>query len=398
MNTLQNLIDNGIEINTAIRMLSDYQNRISTDNGIYTITDITYDFNERGKDVTLVCRNCGREVHRIMKSGRNKWSELIKNCPCSSTQRQKLREEKLRLKKIESQKIFENKKAALFESAKEMVGETYGDFKITGAERIKDGVYVSLCCEMCGEKKTVPFSSIKNNVASHKRCKNHYNPIKYNESYIGRKKNFLTVIGITRDKSNHRVFLCECDCGNTKTVEPIHWDRETIKSCGCLHDSQKLEHSEELDRLRRIHNGMIQRCYNKNCDAYINYGGRGISICPEWHDREVFIEWALSHGYSNELSIDRINVNGNYEPSNCRWADQKTQTNNRRPRSEWSRPPKERKKKSKVIDGIEKPIVEWYLIYGVTGPTVAYRMKTFGLSFEEALKMKKLTEGRPRKR
>ena len=154
-----------------------------------------------------------------------------------------------------------------------------------------------------------------------------------------------------------------------------------------------MEHSEELDRLRRIHNGIMQRCYNSNSTNYKDYGGRGIEVCKEWHDREVFVEWSLHNGYENCLTIDRINVNGNYCPENCRWADWLTQANNRR------KPVfrKKRRLKTVVVDGTEKPIVEWYMIYGVTGPTVAYRMKNYGLSFADALKMPKMTPGRPRK-
>lgn len=82
MNTFQNLIDNGIEPHTAKDMLGGYSKRIGTMNGVYEIIDITYDFNERGRDVTLKCSLCGREIHRMMIVGRNKWSELIKSCPC----------------------------------------------------------------------------------------------------------------------------------------------------------------------------------------------------------------------------------------------------------------------------------------------------------------------------
>lgn len=92
MNTFQNLIDNGIDPHTAQDMLDGYSKRIGTMNGVYEITDITYDFTERGKDVTLKCSLCGREIHRMMISGRNKWNELIKSCPCQKAR--KVEEEK----------------------------------------------------------------------------------------------------------------------------------------------------------------------------------------------------------------------------------------------------------------------------------------------------------------
>lgn len=179
-----------------------------------------------------------------------------------------------------------------------------------------------------------------------------------------------------------------------KMIEPFMWKNGIVKSCGCYSESIKLEHSPELDRLRRIYSGMLQRCYNENSHAYEYYGGRGISVCDDWLvDREKFIKWSLQNGYENELTIDRIDVNGNYEPDNCRWADWSTQANNRRKSKERNA----RKQKTAFVNGIERPLSEWYVIYGITAPAVAYRMKNYGLDFESALTMPRVASGRPRK-
>lgn len=390
MNTFQNLIDNGIEPHTAQDMLDGYVNHIGTMNGVYKITDITYDFTERGKDVTLKCSLCGREIHRMMIKGRNKWSELIKSCPC-----QKELKEQQEKAKFE---ISENlKKQEIYDDALSMVGFMYGDYEIIDFE-FENGVPTfKLKCAECGNIITANYKIIKNRAKKYKKCHKHFNLVKYDESYIGRKKNFLKVIGLTRTDKNRKLFICECDCGNVKLIEPAMWEKEIIKSCGCYFESLKLEHSEELDRLRRIYSGMVQRCYNKNSFSYKNYGGRGISICSEWlNDREKFIEWSLSNGYKNNLSIDRIDVNGNYEPSNCRWATNEVQLENRRPLSEW-RKRKPRKLKTLTIDGETRTLREWYIFYNTSEQAVRYRMKNLGMTLEQALKTPKITDGRPRK-
>lgn len=387
MNSLQELLDNGIELYTAENMLKDYSNRIDTMNGIYKIIDINYDFSVRGKDVTLQCTECDKVIHRIMISGRNKWSELIKSCPCQ-------KKRKAEQKKADFEKFQKIKKDYFEEKLDFCVGMQFGDFVV--AER-NSNKGLTVRCNTCGYEKQIGLKSFENKSERTMHCTKHFQAVKYDERYIGEKRNYLTVLGI--EKTHHagkRMYICQCDCGKKKLISPFHWDNGIVKSCGCYFESLQLEHSEELDRLRRIHNGMMQRCYNKKSDAYKNYGGRGIEICAEWHDREKFVEWALDNGYENKLTIDRIDVNGNYEPNNCRWADWSTQANNRRPTEEWKKR-KKRKQKTAIIDGEEKTLMEWYEIYGVTAPTVSYRMKMYGLNFEDALKMPRIASGRPRK-
>lgn len=130
-----------------------------------------------------------------------------------------------------------------------------------------------------------------------------------------------------------KTWFCACDCGNTVTVYQQHLRRGDTKSCGCYRseNSTKIHttHGETKTRLYKTWDIMRQRCFNPNDHAYRHYGARGISICEEWNDFLVFKQWALENGYRDDLTIDRIDVYGNYEPSNCRWADLNTQANNK---------------------------------------------------------------------
>lgn len=392
MNTLQNLIDNGISEYTANNMLKGYKERIGTMNGIYKIIDINYDFSSKGRDVTLECSKCGKVIHRTMIKGRNKWSELIKRCPCQ-------KEEKIQQEKIEREKSKQAEMDRISSDAQFLIGTEYGDYDVIGFGFDSERPLFTLKCRECGDIVTGGYKRVKENAKTYQKCHKHFvQPIKYDESYIGKKKNFLTVKAITRLPNKHRAFLCECDCGNTTIIEPTFWEQGIIKSCGCYSDSLKIEHTEELDRLRRIYSGMIQRCYNPNSVGYHNYGGRGILICEEWlNNRDKFIDWALQNGYSNDLTIDRIDVNGNYEPSNCRWVDWETQNRNKRPKSEWKKP-KPRKLKTWTIAGETKSINEWCEQYNTSTVAISYRMKKMGMALEQALKTPKIQAGRPRKK
>ena len=152
----------------------------------------------------------------------------------------------------------------------------------------------------------------------------------------GKKFNMLTVQSFAYIKESHAYWNCICDCGKTSVVCGSRLISNRTRSCGCLgpglsRTRNATQNGASKTRLYRLLYGMRDRCYNKNGKDYKNYGGRGIRICDEWlQNPNTFIQWANDNGYKNGLSIDRINVNGNYEPNNCRWVSAKTQANNRR--------------------------------------------------------------------
>lgn len=193
----------------------------------------------------------------------------------------------------------------------------------------------------------------------------------------GQKFGRLTAIRRAGKQGNHLLWEFRCDCGKTVIALGINVKSGKMKSCGCLRAEQGREqlstHGLSNTRLHEIWKSMRQRCNNPKNPSYPNYGGRGIAICPEWDDFKLFFDWAILHGYKDGLQIDRIDNDGDYCPENCRWADEKTQSNNRRSNT-WLE-----------CRGERHTVAEWSDLTGIKQSTILVRMMKYGWSVEQAL-------------
>ena len=169
------------------------------------------------------------------------------------------------------------------------------------------------------------------------------------------------------------MWKCRCDCGNMVTVSGECLRHGNTKSCGCQRRNKFRTHGKSNTRLYEIWTDMKQRCLNSNQKVYKYYGGRGITICQEWIDDFMsFYDWALENGYQDNLTIDRIDVNGGYEPNNCRWLTMEAQLRNTR------------RNHFVEINGESHTIAEWARIYGISPQTINSRLRK-GVSEQDAI-------------
>lgn len=151
---------------------------------------------------------------------------------------------------------------------------------------------------------------------------------------VGEKFWKLTVLErVENSNTGKSQWLCKCDCGNKVIVIGPNLKNGNTRSCGCWRMSEdKKDYNGHIwkTRLYSIWCGMKSRCYNTKFPKYISYGARKIQICEEWKTNyKAFEQWALNNGYREDLTIDRIDVNGNYEPANCRWITNEEQARNK---------------------------------------------------------------------
>lgn len=205
------------------------------------------------------------------------------------------------------------------------------------------------------------------------------------KNYSGDIYGNIEVLEMTnKRKRNYVVYKCKCNkCGRIFENSLEHY-RKRAKSgintmtCGCYnpHYNNFYKNGLSKTRIRFIYNNMKARCYNSNDKGYKNYGGRGIKICDEWlNDFINFYNWAMSNGYKDNLTIDRIDVNGNYEPNNCKWANYEEQMNNRTNTIKLE------------YKGITKTLTQWAKEYNIPIETLRCRINR-GWDIDRALKEK----------
>lgn len=196
---------------------------------------------------------------------------------------------------------------------------------------------------------------------------------------IGKRFGRLTVIKrgekhYSKSGNYYDTWVCECNCGSIKTIAGKHLRTGRSKSCGCSKkEGIRRTHGKAHTKLYNAWCNMKARCNNKNNKNYKNYGARGITVCEEWNDFKVFYEWSMSHGYSDELTIDRIDVNGGYCPDNCRWATWKEQQRNKR------------SSRFLTYNGETKCLQDWEIETGINSKTIAHRIYDYGWPIERAL-------------
>lgn len=219
-----------------------------------------------------------------------------------------------------------------------MVGKRFGRLEVISRAPNDKGNRARWICRCdCGNVKEIDGYHLRKGITKSCGCyakeksaesqaiRDHGDKKPYKD-LAGKRFGRLIAVKFVQDAASAKVptrWNCICDCGAEVIVRGSNLLSGRTKSCGCLalekQRSYYKTHGQSGSRLYHIWSNMRSRCYNHKTKAYRNYGGRGISVCKEWDSFELFYDWAMQSGYEDTLTLDRINVDGDYEPNNCRW-------------------------------------------------------------------------------
>ena len=252
--------------------------------------------------------------------------------------------------------------------SKVKIGQRFGSLVVIDKSKLENGNTTWKCVCDCGTILELTGNRLLSRKKLHCGCQ---------DSLVGKRYGKLIVIEPYGKKERSggkfvNLWKCKCDCGNYTVTDTNSLNKGHTKSCGCL----ATKHLMNKSRLHQIWCGMRKRCSNPNCIAYNNYGGRGISVCNEWSDNENgfvnFMKWSYNNGYLETLTLDRIDVNGNYSPNKCRWISKKEQARNTR------------KNRMITYKGETKCLAEWAEILDINYGTLLSRLDRSKWSVEKA--------------
>lgn len=193
----------------------------------------------------------------------------------------------------------------------------------------------------------------------------------------GKRFERLTVLERAGSSAHKKaLWRCVCDCGNEVVVIGSHLLNGNTHSCGCYKRDKTIEcrvsHGKSKTRLYHIWKNMRQRCRNPHKPDYCYYGGKGVTVCDKWDDFTCFSKWAKDNGYRDDLTLDRIDVNGNYCPENCRWVSMTEQARNM--------------SRNRIITykGESHCLSEWGEILGISAKVLGHRINTYGWTVDRA--------------